>query len=153
MTLYITYINIFQINSNHLYHLSFLSAPGSETFPLPPCPSELWVPEPKNVARQPPALYLGPVTCLERRHEAGCNFDVFFRCNFWKKKVLKKSKNAQRCYENDQWCSVIFSSIVICSVILTGFFSHHFSASRLCNVSRLVSRLVRFSAMVNGCIF
>lgn len=47
----------------------FCMRQGSETFPLPPCPSELWVPEPEK-RQQPPALYLGPVTCLERRHEA-----------------------------------------------------------------------------------
>lgn len=43
---------------------------GSDTFPLPPCPLELWVPPEGKQQQQPPALYLGPVTCLERTHEA-----------------------------------------------------------------------------------
>lgn len=41
--------------------------PGSETLPLPPCPSELLEP---GGFRKPPALYLGSVACLEERNEA-----------------------------------------------------------------------------------
>eukprot|EP00435_Cladocopium_sp_Y103_P071595 s180_g37.t3 len=33
---------------------------GSDTFPLPPCPLELWVPPEGKQQQQPPALYLGP---------------------------------------------------------------------------------------------
>lgn len=44
----------------------FCMRQGSETLPLPPCPSELVEPG----GWKPPALYLGSVACLEERNEA-----------------------------------------------------------------------------------
>ena len=118
------------------FPLRHRSVTGSDTFPLPPCPFELWVPEPEK-RQQQPALYLGPVTCLERRHEAdACHASIscVISGKIMKNIVLKVIEClgfmnmplpfAHLC----PYFSITFRCSIRCSVILTVLFSHHAQA-------------------------